>query len=54
MHDIMQLLQHTKHIQGVCAMTIALEVENKKRFSSRIQIFFRWYPVRSILKKCSA
>ena len=34
--------------------SIAFDVENEKRFSSRIQKFFRRYQVSSILKKCNA
>ena len=34
--------------------SIAFDVENEKRFSSRIQNFFRRYQVSSILKKCNA
>ena len=33
--------------------SIAFDVENEKRFSSRIQKFFRRYQVSSILKKCN-
>ena len=34
--------------------SIAFDVENEKRFSSKIQKFFRRYQVSSILKKCNA
>lgn len=34
--------------------SIAFDVENEKRFSSRIQNFFRRYQVSAILKKCNA
>ena len=34
--------------------SIAFDVENEKRFSSRIQKFFRRYQVSDILKKCNA
>ncbi len=34
--------------------SIAFDVENEKRFSSRIQKFFRRYQVSGILKKCNA
>ena len=34
--------------------SIAFDVENEKRFSTRIQKFFRQYQVSSILKKCNA
>ena len=34
--------------------SIAFDVENEKRFSTRIQKFFRRYQVSSILKKCNA
>ena len=34
--------------------SIAFDVENEKRFSSRIQNFFRRYQISSILKKCNA
>ena len=34
--------------------SIAFDVENEKRFSSRIQNFFRRYQISGILKKCNA
>ena len=34
--------------------SIAFDVENEKRFSSRIQKFFRQYQISGILKKCNA
>ena len=34
--------------------SIAFDVENEKRFSSRIQKFFRRYQISGILKKCNA
>ena len=34
--------------------SIAFDGENEKRFSSRIQRFFRRYQISSILKKCNA
>ena len=34
--------------------SIAFDVENEKRFSSRIQKFFRRYQISGILKKCKA
>ena len=34
--------------------SIAFDVENEKRFSTRIQKFFRRYQISSILKKCNA
>lgn len=34
--------------------SIAFDVENEKRFSSRIQKFFRQYQIGGILKKCNA
>lgn len=34
--------------------SIAFDVENGKRFSSRIQKFFRRYQISGILKKCNA
>ena len=34
--------------------SIAFDVENEKRFSSRIQNFFKRYQISSILKKCNA
>lgn len=55
MYGIMQSPQNTKHIQGVCTMnSIAFDAENEKRFSSRIQKFFRRYQISGILKKCNA